>query len=317
MKKQLLILAAILILMLLFSACSPRGELPVAGDTSNDTTPGTINDDADTTAINSMDEKITPSYNYSEKEIISIIDTNIDILASKMHPLADDNEIMEAYPTETRAILGLGEAALPHLKDIAGKFIANNEDLESYRAVMAMALAYKIKPELYELRFESPNGKYVLMASVESFAGMFDPFSNGFYCNVRIVAVESEEVVIADKDVCYSNIEVNWSDDSRYTAIREGHQRYGTRIVLFDLQRKEFTALPYMEIADQILPGVSPYSYHLKFKSFDNESERITVSFEMWLNDVAGTGVVGEYTYDIDGKKIVNMDYNKYQLSEA
>lgn len=270
----------------------------------------------DTADANFTDETTQHADKYSEEEIISIIEINIDILASKIDFRTDEQEIMAAYPIERNAILDLGELALPYLENIAGKFDASNEGPESYRAVMAMALAYKIKPELYELRFESPDGKYALMASVESFTGMFLPFEGGQYYNVRIVDIESGAVVItADDDYAdyYANIEVNWSDDSRYAAISEGHQRYGTRMALFNIQKNEFVALPYWEIRDEIIPGITPYIYHLKFKSFDVESEHISVGFTIWLNDAAGTSVYGEYTYDIGEKKIVNLTHNYNQ----
>lgn len=258
----------------------------------------------------STNEKPQHTNKYSEEEIISIIDTNIDILASKIDFDTDEHDIMAAYPAETYAILTLGESALPHLKDIASKFHSYREDLDSYRAIMAMALSYKIKPELYELKFESPNGKYALMASVKSFTDMFVPFEWGSYCNVRIVDTESGATVItADDDYAdyYANIEVNWSDDSHYAAMSEGHQRYGTRMTLFDLKKNEFVVLPYLEIKDEVLPEGSYYSYHLKFKSLDANSKRITVYFTILINNAAETSVEGEYIYDIGEKKIINL----------
>jgi len=262
-------------------------------------------------------------------DIAALIDKNLDIILTGETGEINDTffykecEFIDAHPNEFAQIVALGEQALPYLDNIGKSFDCNSDWKTQYRCLMAMYAQYAIKPELYDLVFPSPDGKYAVKASVSSFFGLLDPFMGIDYCDVRIIDYAIGAVLL-DEDVTYNNIKVDWSPDSRYAAVSQGIQRYGQRMYVFDIRNVTFITLPYDEIAatirdDLLDEGVLKKTiytdeliYYYSFRLYFDEwiAEDIKIGIELIISASNGGIISGWYSYDLIESKIVAIKFN-------
>ena len=197
MKYILLTLAMALVVAV--SSCEQgKVELPV-GDTGTDTvdtdeTVGidtTVKDTADTEdasdteditasdttaevttvmeSTESQDTSETQDTSADYTDIQTIIDENLDILSSDPYSSKSEQEVIDTYPDNFSAIVSLGKAALPYLEQYASNTDNTATMSDTLRAKIARNAAYSIDPSLYDLVFESPDGKSRIIASVWAF----------------------------------------------------------------------------------------------------------------------------------------------------
>jgi hypothetical protein len=174
--------------------------------------------------------EIQTSGDSSTDDIAVLINKNLDIILTDYK--SDEQKNIDAHPNEFAEIIALGEAALPYLNDIVKKFndyYFSKDYYNTYRCVMAMKAAYTSKPELYDIDYPSPDGKYILKAGIYSFLDYIYNSTVQLEKNISIIDCETGNVLFLS-NMIYTNLSVGWSLDSRYAIISSGHFRYFTEI---------------------------------------------------------------------------------------
>jgi len=173
---------------------------------------------------------------------------------------------------------------------------------------MARYAQYIIKPELYDLVFPSPDGRYAVKASVYSFLNCGINVSGIDYYNIKLVdcTTDSDVIVLDGFD---NNIEVEWSSDSRYAAMSHGQGRYFYMTDVFNVADANFITLPYDEIAVTISNelGISFDNVLFYFNEWSTE-DRIKIKMALGSNYIQT--VNGWYIYDLVEKEIVDSEFN-------
>lgn len=170
-----------------------------------------------------------------QTNVISAIARNLDIILSDFSEFGDEQKYISAHPEEFAAIVALGDDALPYLDSVANGFSPYDSSVENYRRVIAMAAKYAIKPELYDLAYQSPDGKFEIKLTPETFYTRWDPFG-GIEYNVRITDLETgASLTPPDTQTVVSCPTVEWSPDSKYAAVSRSHRHDFTDLFVFDI----------------------------------------------------------------------------------
>ena len=82
----------------------------------------------------------------TDEEIKAVIDDNLDILMMDSDEYYSEEEFIDAHSKTFEAIVTLGEAALPYLKEIGDQYpsMGIEEDKNKFRCYMALVAAYMI-----------------------------------------------------------------------------------------------------------------------------------------------------------------------------
>ena len=163
---------------------------------------------------------VTSIFESTASTVEQTVNKNLDILISDMGASKTEKDYISAHPEAFDAIVSLGEDALPYLKSAAG-----DNNTESDRRKMAMAAAYAIKPELYDLAYPSPNGEYTLVLRVESFFGSaYHMDQVTLYGKADILDSDGKIIVSAEldgaSDRLYDHVDVEWRPDSSYAILK-------------------------------------------------------------------------------------------------
>ena len=187
---------------------------------------------------------------------------------------------------------------------------------------MARAAAYAIKPELYDQVFPSPDGNYVLKATVKSFFTLIDPFAGVSY---KLSVVDKNNSILIHEDGGYSitdltgNECLEWSPDSRYVFLKQSYRHYYTTISVFSMESNEFFDLPgETQIEELVGENLSLYDselgselsyFHFAIEEWYND-DIIRVSIE--LSNNAGRYLeAGYYQYNLADQQIMDIQIYK------
>ena len=262
-----------------------------------------------TTATAATTVKPTTAPEMTPDKIASLIDRNMEIIINGYDSLFYEPGAAEAFPVEFGQIVALGESAFPHLD----KIIEDNN--KNRHESLAMYLKYSIKPELYELNFPSPDGKYAVKADVDSFF-VQNLNRNGIrYINRRITPNSDDSALHVLKGV-ESNIEVEWSPDSRYAAISHGHYHLYFYTDVYNTVNMEYIELPKKEELEKLLKyelvfngDESGIIFDRSYFRFSEWVEKDKIKIYITLSSSIGGGFsIGWYTYDLAERKIVDTE---------
>ncbi|MCL1859031.1 MAG: hypothetical protein FWF92_07325 [Oscillospiraceae bacterium] len=248
----------------------------------------------------------------SKDEIVALIDKNLDVMIEHAEYFSYESDLIDAHPDEFAEIVALGENALPYLDEI----IKNSENF-SPRKSIAMYAQYATKPELYDLVFPSPDGKYLVKATVYSFMGVG---SVGNLYNVYLLDRLTDSVIFDLNDIVIG-VKIEWSPDSRYFAISH-HVSWVSATNVFDTQTGNYINLPQLnELKEVIKETLSNFYCDREYFDFEKWISDDTIKIKVFLRiyDVDQPRIFdfdGWYIYDLTEEKIADMDYSIEQLGE-
>ena len=200
-------------------------------------------------------------------------------------------------------MVNLGEAAFSVLDDIIRKTNVLT------RRAFAEYIKYKIKPELHDLNFPSPDGLYSIKASVYTF--LYTGSTSKIYADISLVD-NTENKVIAKSDMIDDEVNVNWSTDSKYVAVTYGFaSKCYFKTDIFDAVNSKYIKLPSYENLSEFTGTNSKYSdyYSVQF------------NFSMWLPDnrvkiqistiwtPSEESVEGWFIYNLKTNKVTESSY--------
>ncbi|MCL2159355.1 MAG: hypothetical protein FWH48_08110 [Oscillospiraceae bacterium] len=240
--------------------------------------------------------------------LAEFINKNLDVILPDDFTVASF-ELIDAHPDEFAEIVKLGEASLPYLDEII-------ENSRGSRMLMAMYVQYTIRPELYDLVFLSPDGKYAVKASLV-LSYFFWPQEIRHYDDIKIIECSTGSVIAAS-DIVTRNIEVEWSPDNRYAALSHGISGYFRETAIIDVPGADFIFLPdAQEVKQLIAEKATPEQIDLL-----NYLERYIFVLEKWVaGDEAKIAIafsftahafrkvlLGRYIYDLSKKEVTSIE---------
>jgi len=258
----------------------------------------------------SMDtDYVTAIFESTSSAVEQTVNKNLDILISDIGASKTEKDYISAHPEAFDAIVSLGEDAIPYLKSAA-----SNHNTESDRRKMAMAAAYAIKPELYDLVYPSPDGIHSIVLRVESFFH-FIYHKDQATSYGRADLVDENGTVLCSADLvdqdlnAYDSITLDWNPERTYVAIKlSGFFRQGVRIM--DIKNTVSVDLPSMN--EKIAPIAAPdvdWSNADTFKVninntyfdkwLDNNSAKIRFEYSTSVCYIEGTYVLNFKTGEI------------------
>ena len=266
-----------------------------------------------------------PARSYVKKEadtldIAEKIEEYLDIITADGEEFDSEKQFIEAHPDEFAGIVALGEEALPYLNKLAAQYYeAYNTDRYS-RSIIAMAAAYEIDPGLYDRIYLSPDGNYMLNATVAEFFKAGDPFTGIIY-DLSLVECGTGEVKASIKSSAY--IDVEWSPDSRYAAVSDklsvtdDDLFYGMTAV-FDVQNENVKYMPYGKFLSALLGVLNRQldicAYDIWFGDWVCEG-CVEIDYRV-ITDSGRKAVTGRYIYDLVNEKIDKFDFSIVYLEE-
>ena len=251
------------------------------------------------------------------EEAEHVIDEILSFIKSNYRVPGHDRDVLDQYPEEFARIAALGEGALPYLDEImSDPEILKPDDLDyvgpmDYRLwSLAIWAKYVIKPELYDLSFPSPDGKYAVKASLYSVMNATVHYIFSYY-NLRVVELEADSIVYISNLWGYENIKVEWSPDSLYAAISSGWPRYFYETDVFDVRNGNYLTLPNTDETSEITGrdmrsfldhgGMANVGFY-----FDGwvAEDKIKIAIHFRLND---DGDIGWYIFDLTEQKVIDF----------
>jgi len=242
--------------------------------------------------------------------IEELINYNLDILTAGDYSVFSTPDIIDDHPDEFAAIVALGEIAIPYLDAIIVNYTYLDGDIGYKRMIIAMHVKYAIKPELYDLVFTSPDGKYAVKASVYSFAKIGTHTAGTDYCDVRLVDCATDSVIVTSRWDIYNNIEVEWSPDCRYAAISYGDGRYFDLTDVFDVRNAKYIVLTRDSEVETIIWDDLDARFDNTMFYFNewiaDDKIKITIALvNSYMQELSGW-----YIYDLVENEIVDIDYH-------
>ena len=333
MKYVLLTLAMALIMAV--SSCGHwSNDLP-SGDTGTDTvgikeavdidtTVKDTTDTEDTTAevttvsesTESSDISETPYTSVDNYDIQTIIDENLDILSSAPYSLKSEQEIIDTYPDNFNAIVSLGKVALPYLEEYASDTDNMATMGDTLRAIIARKAVYSIDPSIYDLVFESPDGKSRIIASVSAFSDEYARNPEITYGKLSLGNIELSECNFTD-------INVSWSDDSSYAVIfgTQKNSRFPITALLIDILNETFTELPALEIYNSIIRDYPNTKVFLSISLIECEwisGKQLKIGFNLNTGATYYPQITsGWYVWDINTQTVAEYVYEIKEIDAA
>ena len=208
-------------------------------------------------------EKEPVTKSMPKKSVINKIEYFLSVILEETEYDYTEQDYIDAHPEAFESIVALGEDALPYLTEIADQ-IETAKDCNAYtRSAVAWAIAHRIKPELYDSSYSSPDGKYTLTA-IAAFSRYVDVLIYKepwlFYTSMCVTDTETGAVA-ASMEGNFYDLTVKWSPDSRYAAAQEmkDDERYPDEIMVFDIINQTVCSMPRLEIQNRIHGEVPDY----------------------------------------------------------
>ncbi len=221
-------------------------------------------------------------------DISRTVSEQLDILMNVPNAYSAKDYI-DVHPEAYDAIVSLGDAALPYLKQI----VDETPRRMLYRIRMAQTLAHAIDPDLYDTVSISPDGTVQLAIDADDF--FYTSAETGiFYKDVMLTDAASGEVLANAETELICHPDISWSPDSRYAVINHGHLKYGggTPIVI-DTEKK--TISPVSGILDAVAAACGIESvelYSIFTKTMPWESDGIRISFHIKTHAASTPGMI-------------------------
>lgn len=225
MMKKLFSMLAVLFLLLACTACRTEDVPPAANESTGAGDTGTAEDTA-----------------LTEAEIAALVRENLDLLVGDAQHVYEALENREAHPEAFTAIVELGEAALPSLREIIAE-APYTTVFDAALSVLAKEAAYAISPAEFDLVYQSPDGKRQLKLTVAAFDGA--EWSSGIsplYQNASVT--EGTAVLYTETDKYYMRPDALWSPDSRYVVLEQTVVHLMTESVILDAESGTAIELP-------------------------------------------------------------------------
>ena len=264
----------------------------------------------------------TPGEALSDEEIRQIADENLDILTKDSELWASEKELISAHPEAFEKIIALGKSAVEYLEEI-GNGYKDGIAPENNRCFIAKAAAYIIDPELYDLTFASPDGRYELKANVYSFDGLNSMFI-GMEYKLCVVDSVTNTVLAAAPSFFLSSpdFRVNWTPDSRYVTIEQVGRYNDKYISGFSTENWNYFELPDTVDLECLLGcELSAYAPESEFGPddtnfyFGSESDSV-LKVSLKLRDMSDAYIdAGWYLFDtVKGKVIeARFEFPRFQ----
>ena len=323
--KYILLALAMALIVAVTSCENGKVELPV-GNTGTDTVDTDETVDIDTTTEDNTDIKYTTSGDTTVEvttvmessadytDIQSIIDENLDIISSDPYSLKSEQEIIDTYPDNFSAIVSLGKAALPYLEQCASDTDNAETMSDTLRAIIARNAAYSIDPSLYDLVFESPDGKSRIIASVRAFTD--DHARNPEITYGKLLLDNAGSIrQIESSEFNFTDVNVAWSDDSGYAVIfgTQKEDRFPVIALFVDTADGSLVSLPSLDIYNYILEKEPDLKSFLSVtaRSCKWDSGNPTIEFELSVGAAFYPQVIhGQYTFDAKTHEMKDVIYD-------
>ena len=258
----------------------------------------------------------TPGEALSDEEIRQIVDENLDILTKDSELWDSDKELIAAHPEAFEKIIALGESAVEYLEEI-GNGYKQDAVPENNRCFIAKAAEYIIDPDLYDLTFASPDGRYELKANVYSFDGLNNMFV-GMEYKLCVVESGTNAVLAAAPSFFLSSpdFRVNWTPDSRYVTIEQVGKYNYKYTSGFSAENWNYFVLPDTVDLENLLGcGLSAYAPESEYGlndtdfSFKTESDGI-LKVSLRLSDMSGAYIdAGWYLFDTVKEEVIEARF--------
>ncbi|MDD2269018.1 MAG: hypothetical protein PHY15_05640 [Eubacteriales bacterium] len=320
MKKAISFILVLAAITSILSACNPSDTSSVSSSIANGTSNINSSNISESFAETSSDLEAsdelsdeTSSETSSETSpeestdsMVSLVNGYLDVILDGVERLDFGSYKNEAglavdYPEETAALVALGEEAFLILDDITA-----TTDVLTRRA-FAEYIKYIIKPELYDLDYPSPDGKYSIKGSVYTF--LYTGWSAKIFNNIRLVD-NTTNSVLAVSDIYDNEIGVNWSENNKYVAITHGYvSRYYSTTDVFDIQNSKFIKLPSYKDIGKILNIELMYYNHKSVRFNFSEwlpDDKVKILISIYFSSFSEEPFVDYLTYDLKALKIVD-----------
>ena len=243
--------------------------------------------------------------NLTEEEIKAVIDENLNILMTAGECFPEQSYIGD-HPDAFENIVSLGEAALPYL---------NKVGFERH-CYIAIAAAYVINPMTYDIISTSPDGNYILQASVSTFFDMWN-IAGITYDFLSIVEAKTGSIITSTKGqhIIMLNVrEGNWSSDNMHAVVKEGDAKYFSGEILINISDKSFVhTLDNLYIINKMKEtygdSFSYNRYHEEFMEWIS-TEQVKISFTI---NTDNEFISGWYIYDFIKDEIVDYAYETFE----
>lgn len=320
MKKAVAFIIVLAAITSILSACTSSDVSDVSSSVANGTSNINSSTLSESFAETSSDLEVSDelsdetssetSPEESTESMASLINGYLDTILDGVDRLdfgfyENEAGLAAEYPEETSALTALGEEAFPVLDDI----IRTTDVLT--RLAFAKYIKYTIKPELYDLDYQSPDGMYSIKGSAYSF--LYTGWHAEMFNNIRLVD-NTTNSVLAVSDIDDNDVGVNWSEDNKYVAVTYGYvsKRYLTTDI-FDIQSSKFVKLPSYKDLSEIANIELKYSdfNYVKFEFLEwlpDDKVKIEISTQYSFSEEP---VFGYFIYDLKSLKIVDSHYEK------
>lgn len=306
MKKIYVLLIAVFILSIIVCSCAK--DKAEANNTATFTSAATQDPTSD--AIQTSIPTTTPTVTPTPNDIKLQVKAYLEKLAEN-NPEELSIEIDTTKSSEFNQIVALGEDALPYLEIIADR---SNENvnwfpkIEFEHRLWAVHAIYAINPEVYDLSFLSPDGKYTARLIVNSLSSFYN---HGISFNdVHIVENSTNKIIYTTEMNNSYHLgglffpEANWSADSKFVIIDCCGRRSGT-VMAIDIIAKNYICLPAADEAiNRVYPGedaeslISVPRLWFNFESWETE-EIVKIDFTVSVINKEDEGFSGWYTFDL------------------
>lgn len=300
------------------STTEKRTTVATPDKNENGTLIGTSND-------NYCDEKQTETIpanldtNLNINEIRETIDAKLDLIISNNN-YTTEQEFIDANYDAIAELVSLGEDALPYLEECKKGIKSYDSSPDNLRRIVAAIISNIIKPELYDLYCSSPDGKYTVKGTADSFFGLTDPFC-GIDYKLCVIDNESGEIVVQEDTIfnfpslIYDINDIKWSINCEYVAVEQGYRHDYTNVYVFDIARGECFELPSKEEIEKITAKNLSYYDEANALDFENvhclfdEWGTNTIKVKLILSsNVGGEYDLGSYTFDLSTRHIENIE---------
>jgi hypothetical protein len=220
--------------------------------------------------------------------------------------------------------------ALPYLEQLSARDESEDEYIHSthIRRVLSLYAMYVIKPDLYDLYFPSPDGRYTAKGNVYTFISAYN--RGIIYGDVQIID-STADAVVWSMEIARFGLSVEWSQDSRYAAIsyriKESHtdlldtQNMIIRIIPGIRELRSYADIEYdAELYSALRGGnisflewIDKDKVKMEFYWQDSFRDAFTAEYEQdyhfsyWYS--------GWYIYDLSAESIIEIEID-YDFSD-
>lgn len=284
--------------------------------------------ESETTEASAITEVIaesTPDETISNGDgIEDIIDRNLDILIGNSENFTSEKDAIAAHSEAFDEIVSLGETALPYLQKLAEEIKDYDDSAENLQRIMAKYTAYVIDPQSWQqdIIIPSPDGKYAIKATIDSFLPTIDPYCNSEY---NLTVVDANNIIIFAFEGSYDiwddayELSIAWAPNSRYVFKTSSYRHYYTTLSVFSMDDNAYFNLPgETQIEERLGENLVLYDpelgtelsyYHLAIDEWcDEDTVRVSITLS---NNSGQYAEAGYYQYNLVDQQIMDIHIYK------